>query len=465
MPRRREPEQHRPSPWQGRATVGAGLAILAIAACTTVDGGGEGGDAGGTSGAAGSAQGGAQPGGGNGGLAGTTAGTTSGGTSSGAGGSGMSGGGGSGAEPTGGTTTGGSAGVGGMGGAAGTDAGAGGAGAVGGGGAGGAPGGAGPGGTGSGGMTGDRCDVAVYNAADPPAIVAVSNPPSTHDPVVMEAAGRLYMFHTGNNVGAKTSTDLLSWANAPAALSPSPTWTNDYTARDGDLWAPDISYFGGQYHLYYSASSFGENRSCIGHATRAALDSGSWTDHQEVICSNVGTNDNWNAIDPNVIVDQSGAPYLAFGSFWSGIKMIPLDMTGARMGTAAPLAIANRPNNGGALEAPFIVNRCGYYYLFVSFDRCCQGVNSTYNIRVGRSTSLTGPYADKAGTAMAQGGGTLLVQGDARWKGPGHNAVIFRGNSAYNVYHSYDNNSNGRITLRISEIAWDAEGWPVSAGP
>jgi arabinan endo-1,5-alpha-L-arabinosidase len=465
MPRRREPEQHRPSPWQGRATVGAGLAILAIAACTTVDGGGEGGDAGGTSGAAGSAQGGAQPGGGNGGLAGTTAGTTSGGTSSGAGGSGMSGGGGSGAEPTGGTTTGGSAGVGGMGGAAGTDAGAGGAGAVGGGGAGGAPGGAGPGGTGSGGMTGDRCDVAVYNAADPPAIVAVSNPPSTHDPVVMEAAGRLYMFHTGNNVGAKTSTDLLSWANAPAALSPSPTWTNDYTARDGDLWAPDISYFGGQYHLYYSASSFGENRSCIGHATRAALDSGSWTDHQEVICSNVGTNDNWNAIDPNVIVDQSGAPYLAFGSFWSGIKMIPLDMTGARMGTAAPLAIANRPNNGGALEAPFIVNRCGYYYLFVSFDRCCQGVDSTYNIRVGRSTSVTGPYADKAGTAMAQDGGTLLVQGDARWKGPGHNAILFRGNSAYNVYHSYDANQNGRITLRISEIAWDTDGWPISAGP
>jgi arabinan endo-1,5-alpha-L-arabinosidase len=443
--------------------VGAGLAILAVTACTTVTDGDEGGATGGASGAAGSAQGGAQPSGGSGGLAGTTAGTTSGASgTSGAGGSGISGSGGSGAGETGGTTAGGSSGAGGSGG---TDAGAGGAGAVGGGGAGGTPGGSGPGGTGSGGMAGDRCDVAVLNAADPPGIVAVTNPPSTHDPSVIEAGGRLYLFHTGNNVGAKTSTDLIAWANASAALSPSPAWTNTYTARDGDLWAPDISNFGGQYHLYYSASSFGENVSCIGHATRAALDSGSWTDHQEVICSNVGTNDNWNAIDPNVIVDEAGAPYLVFGSFWSGIKMIPLDMTGARMGTAAPLAIANRPNNGGALEAPFIVRRCGYYYLFVSFDRCCQGVDSTYNIRVGRSTSVTGPYADKAGTAMSNGGGTLLVQGDARWKGPGHNAILFRGNAAYNVYHSYDANQNGRITLRISEIAWDAEGWPVSGGP
>ncbi len=450
--------------------MGSCLAVLAVSACATIDGGGEGDATGGVSGAAGSGQGGAQPSGGSGGLAGTTAGTASGaaGTSSGAGGSGISGSGGSGAVATGGTTAGGSGGEGAVGGVAGTDAGSGGSGGSGaaaGGGVGGTPGGSGPGGTGSGGMAGDRCDVAVLDMANPPAIVNITNAPSTHDPSVLEAGGRLYLFHTGNNVGAKTSTDLMTWANASAALSPSPAWTNDYTARDGDLWAPDISFFGGQYHLYYSASSFGENRSCIGHATRAAMDTGSWTDHQQVICSNVGTNDNWNAIDPNVIVDESGAPYLVFGSFWSGIKMIPLDMTGARMGTAAPLAIANRPNNGGALEAPYIVRRCGYYYLFTSFDRCCQGVDSTYNIRVGRSTSVTGPYADKAGTAMSNGGGTLLVQGDARWKGPGHNAILFRGTKAYNIYHSYDANQNGRITLRISEIAWGSDGWPVSAGP
>ena len=440
----------------------AALSFGAVAACSVAETGDEGdesGATGGASGVAGSVQGGAGPAG-SGGLAGTAAGGVSGASGATTGGTGMGGGGGAGAVATGGAPVGG---AGGMGGGAlgGTDSGGAGAGPVGGGGAGGSSsGGVGPGGTG-----GDRCDVAVYDAADPPGILSVSGSTTTHDPVVMEAGGRFYLFHTGNNVGAKTSTDLMTWSNASSALPSIPTWTNEYTERDGDLWAPDISNFGGQYHLYYSASSFGVNRSCIGHATRAALDSGSWMDHGELICSNVGTNDNWNAIDPNVIVDEAGAPYLAFGSFWSGIKMIPLDMTGARMGTAAPLAIANRPSNGGALEAPFIVRRCGYYYLFVSWDRCCQGVDSTYNIRVGRSTSVTGPYADKAGTAMAQGGGTLLVQGDARWKGPGHNAIIFRGNSAYNVYHSYDANANGRITLRISEIAWDAEGWPISAGP
>jgi arabinan endo-1,5-alpha-L-arabinosidase len=437
-----------------------GLSVVAAYACTAAEGGDEG-DGGGTSGVSGSGLGGAAP---SGGAGGAGVGGASGASGTGTGGSGMSSGG-SGAVATGGATAGGASGTGGAGALGGTDAGGAGAGPNGGGAGGGPAGGSGSGGMGAGGTGGDRCNVAVYDAADPPAILSVSGSTTTHDPVVMEAGGRFYLFHTGNNVGAKTSTDLMTWSNASSALPSIPTWTNEYTERDGDLWAPDISYFGGQYHLYYSASSFGENRSCIGHATRAALDSGSWMDHGEVICSNVDSDDNFNAIDPNVAIDESGAPYLAFGSFWSGIKMVPLDMTGARMGTAAPLAIANRPSAGGALEAPFIVRRCGYYYLFVSWDRCCQGADSTYNIRVGRSTSITGPYADKAGTAMAQGGGTLLVEGDARWKGPGHNAIIFRGNSAYNVYHSYDANENGRITLRVSEIAWDAEGWPISAGP
>jgi arabinan endo-1,5-alpha-L-arabinosidase len=432
------------------------LSLAALTACATVqgDGGGDTGT-GGSAGSGGLAQGGAQPSGGSAGFGGTTGGAAmsgASGTAPGTGGEPVAGAGGSGA--VGGAMTGGSAG---------SDVG--GAGAAGGGTAGGATGGSGPG-AGSGGMAGDRCDVAVYNAADPPAIVPVSGSLGTHDPVVIEAAGRFYLFHTGGGMGlgAKTSTDFAMWANATGPLSPNPSWISGQVPGVSNLWAPDISYFGGQYHLYYSASTFGDNQSCIGHATRPALDTGSWMDHGQVICSNVGTNDNWNAIDPNVIIDETGAAHLSFGSFWSGIKMIHLDTTGARMGTEL-LSLANRPQNSGALEAPFIVRRCGYYYLFVSWDTCCQGVNSTYNIRVGRSTSVTGPYADKAGTAMPQGGGTLLVQADTRWRGPGHNAIIFRGDAAYNVYHSYDANNNGRVTLRISEIAWDAEGWPISAGP
>ena len=110
------------------------------------------------------------------------------------------------------------------------------------------------------------------------------------------------------------------------------------------------------------------------------------------------------------------------------------------------------------------MRRCGYYYLFVSFDACCRGSDSTYNLRVGRSRELLGPYLDRAGTALLNGGGTLLLSGDADWAGPGHNAVLFDGSRAFNVYHAYAT-TNGASQLRISELAWDAEGWPVSGGP
>jgi arabinan endo-1,5-alpha-L-arabinosidase len=318
---------------------------------------------------------------------------------------------------------------------------------------------------GTGGVGSDRCDVAVHDPDNPPAMLTLSGSLGTHDPVMFEEGGRFYLFMTGNRVGAKTSMDLLSWQNASAVFSANPSWISQSVPGATNLWAPDISNFGGMYHLYYSASTFGMNRSCIGHATKAALSTGSFTDQGSVVCSNVTTSgDNWNAIDPNVIVDVDGKAWLSFGSFWGGLKMIELDQEGNRVGSVL-YSIAARPQNSGALEAPFIVRRCGYYYLFVSFDTCCQGVNSTYNTRVGRSASVTGPYVDKAGTEMMDGGGTLLVQGGTRWKGPGHNAVVFSGTKAYNLYHSYDADANGQSILRIAELVWDAEGWPISAGP
>jgi arabinan endo-1,5-alpha-L-arabinosidase len=312
----------------------------------------------------------------------------------------------------------------------------------------------------------ERCDIANFDPAKPPQVLTLSGSLGAHDPVMMPADGRFYLFSTGNNLGAKTSMNLLAWQNAPEVFTGStrPTWIGTAVPGVSNLWAPDISFFGGVYHLYYSASTFGSNHSCIGHATRASLATGSWMDHGQVICSNAGTNDNWNAIDPNVIVDQAGTPWLAFGSFWSGIKLIKLDQTGARSGTSLD-ALASRPSAGGALEAPFIVRRCGFYYLFVSWDTCCKGADSTYNTRVGRSASVAGPYVDKDGVALLQGGGTLLVKGGDRYRGPGHNAVVFTDTAAYNVYHSYDANNNGQSVLRIADLVWDSDGWPVSGGP
>lgn len=111
-----------------------------------------------------------------------------------------------------------------------------------------------------------------------------------------------------------------------------------------------------------------------------------------------------------------------------------------------------------------MVYRCGYYYLFVSWDKCCQGANSTYNIRVGRSKSITGPFVDKADVQMKSGGGTLMTEGGGAWRGPGHQAIVFSGTKAYLIYHAYAA-SNGASMLRVSELAWDSSGWPIPVGP
>jgi arabinan endo-1,5-alpha-L-arabinosidase len=326
--------------------------------------------------------------------------------------------------------------------------------------------GGGPGGGGRGGAAGaPACPGARYDATSPPAALALTGNLGTHDPSAIVSGGRIYEFQTGPRLPTKTSSNLTSWSAGSAVFSANPAWITTQVPGAGDLWAPDISFFGGQFHLYYAASTFGSNHSCIGHATRASLDSGSWTDHGAVVCSNAGSaRDDWNAIDPNVVLDGDGTPWLAFGSFWGGLKMVKLDATGARADTTLH-AIAARPSAGGALEAPFVFERCGTYYLFMSWDKCCVGVDSTYNIRVGRATSVTGPYVDKAGVALMQGGGTLVTAGDSRWKGPGHNAIIVYGDRTYNVHHAYDAQNSGNPTLRITEVAWDADGWPVSAAP
>jgi arabinan endo-1,5-alpha-L-arabinosidase len=308
----------------------------------------------------------------------------------------------------------------------------------------------------------DRCDVGVLDPMAPPRALELRGDLGTHDPVVIVQDDVFYEHQTGPRVPGKTSRDLMSWEGAPSALGGrNPDWVAREVPEARDLWAPDLSFFGGKYHLYYSASSFGSNSSCIGHATRDSMKEGAWADQGPVVCSNHGSRDDWNAIDPNAIMDRDGKAYLFFGSFWDGIKVIELNADGSRSGNALH-SVASR--QGGAIEAPFVVRRCGYYYLFVSFDKCCNGAMSTYNIRVGRSDKVLGPYKDKSGKALLEGGGTELVKSGGSWRGPGHNAILFHGKKAYNIYHAY-RSDNGNSTLRISELAWDADGWPVSGGP
>lgn len=305
-------------------------------------------------------------------------------------------------------------------------------------------------------------DVLDIDAPTPPTTLALAGAVTpVHDPSIIDVDGIYMLVTTGTGLPVRTSLDLRTWSLSGQVFATKPTWiTTTDAAHPNDLWAPDISHFNGTYHLYYAASKFGSNTSCIGHATSATPTSGTWTDHGELLCST--SSDTYNAIDPAAFVDADGNAWLAFGSFWTGLKLVPLTSDGARAGTEM-YALATRADT--AIEAPFLIAHNGWYYLFESVGLCCRGVDSTYEVRVGRARDVRGPYVDADGTALLAGGGTLVVTGDARWKGPGHNAVLHGANGDYNVYHSYDADAGGTPTLRISELQWTDDDWPRSAGP
>lgn len=285
----------------------------------------------------------------------------------------------------------------------------------------------------------------------------VTGDTGVHDPTVVKTpSGSYILAHTGDNISLKTSTDRTAWRNAGAVFPNGAPWTTTYTGGAKNLWAPDISYRNGRYYLYYSASTFGSSRSAIFLATSTTGASGSWTNQGLVIESTASSG--WNAIDANLIVDAQGKWWLSFGSFWSGLKMISLDpATGKRTGSNL-VSVASRPNNGGAVEAPYITRKGNFYYLWVSFDKCCSGAASTYRIMVGRSASVTGPFVDKNGVQMMNGGGTQVMASHGSIHGPGHNAVFTDTDADVLVYHYYAD--NGQSFLGLNLIRYD-NGWPV----
>ena len=289
-----------------------------------------------------------------------------------------------------------------------------------------------------------------------------------HDPSVIRDGDTFYLFSTRAGVSVRCSNDLVRWRLCGDVFGHLPQWAVEDVPGLRGLWAPDVAYFNGRYHLYYSASTFGKNRSSIGLATNVTLDPSSdkyrWEDQGKVIGSTPA--DDWNAIDPNIVLDEKGVPWLSFGSFWGGIKLRRIDPATGKLATQDQTlyALASRPRSKelpGAVEAPFIIRKNGYYYLFVSFDLCCRGKESTYHMRVGRARQVTGPYMDRSGKPLMEGGGTLVVEGGGRWRGPGHCAVLQGADGEKLVYHAYDAEWRGAPTLRIQPILWDAEGWPT----
>lgn len=298
---------------------------------------------------------------------------------------------------------------------------------------------------------------------------------SVHDPVIAQEGDTYYLFSTGPGIPFYTSKNKVDWQLEGRIFAGEPAWAKAAAPGFNDhIWAPDIQFHNGRYYLYYSVSGFGKNASGIGVTVNKTLNPRSpdyqWQD-QGMVLQSIPGRDDWNAIDPNIISDSQGQAWMAFGSFWNGIKLVKLHENWIAL--AQPqvwftLAQRERPaftpdaSAGPAeIEAPFIFKKNDYYYLFVSWGLCCKGEGSTYHVVVGRAKQVTGPYLDKTGKDMAKGGGSLLLQGNAAWQGLGHNSVYHFGGKDYLVLHAYETADKYLQKLKILEMQWDAEGWPV----
>lgn len=294
------------------------------------------------------------------------------------------------------------------------------------------------------------------------------------DPSIAFQNGTYYLFSTDpadpgdqGYVPIRCSADRLTWKLCGHVFSSLPSWVPATLPGVQNLWAPDISYFNGLYHLYYSASTLRTQQSGIAFATNTTLDpsdpSYRWVDHGEIIASHDG--DDFNAIDPNIVVDAEQRVWLTYGSFWTGIKQVQIDpASGAVAQGVRRMDLAYRPDSPDhAEEGSSLIQHGRYYYLFLSVDHCCAGelAQDDYKEIVGRSMSPNGPFLDAEGVDLMEGGGSILLAGNGIWIAPG-------GGTAYNdpqtgqsvlVFHALDANSGGTATLWSKKISW-LNDWP-----
>ena len=315
----------------------------------------------------------------------------------------------------------------------------------------------------------------------------VTDTPMVHDPVMAKEGDTYYIFATGMGVQKMTSTDRKNWTvHADPVMSVIPQWAHDSVPGfTHHVWAPDVIQWHGRWWMAYSCSTFGKNGSAIGLLSTRRLASGLWNDEGCVVTSRE-KRDNWNAIDPNFVIDDKDQPWMVWGSFWDGIQLARLDTTMHIAKGCRPQTIARRfnlnskgsknalpfnpnpPKNPtsdfagpNAIEAPFIFKHDGWYYLFVSWDYCCQGSKSNYRVAVGRSKTVDGPYLDRRGIDMRFGGGNLFIEGDKKeFEAAGHCAAYHIDDQDIFICHGYSIAHNGASILIQRSISWTEDGWP-----
>jgi len=284
-----------------------------------------------------------------------------------------------------------------------------------------------------------------------------------HDPVMIKQDSIYYIFHTGRGISIKTSKDRINWKNAGRVFDSAslPVWRKtDIPEQDGSFWAPDIHYSNGKYHLYYSVSAWMNFNSSIGYATNTTLDKNDpaykWIDEGQVINYKNG-GEGVNVIDPNVFIDKDGKKYLVYGSYKAGLRLTELNKKTGKI--YEPPVLTTLTTSLG--EGVFIIKDAAYYYIFASRGRCCAGMNSTYQIVMGRSENIKGPYLNKEGESWIDNKYSLFLAGDSTEPGRGHNGFFTEHDTTFIVYHAYTRSANGMSLLNIKPVYMDKGGWPT----
>ena len=278
---------------------------------------------------------------------------------------------------------------------------------------------------------------------------ALDGEPYIHDPsTVTFCDGKFYTFGTGG--GGLTSDDGWTWRSG--------------AVRPGGGVAPDVIHIGNRYYVTYARGGGGLSG---GHASNVYV---MWTKtldpnspdfgfHDETIVATSDGVEDCDAIDPAFLLDPTtGRLWLTYGTYFGYIRLVELDpKTGKRV-------VGNKAVNIAIdMEATALMYRDGWYYLLGTHGTCCDGANSTYNIRVARSRKVTGPYADNVGIDALKGGGKLVVAASGRFVGPGHFGLLDLGDGVqkFSCHYEADLDRSGRSVLDIRPLLWK-DGWPYA---
>lgn len=289
------------------------------------------------------------------------------------------------------------------------------------------------------------------------------------DPTVIRMGNEFYVYVTGGRVRGYRSTDLLNWnriGSVSEVFTQRPDFTDDNVSETG-MWAPDINYFDGKYVMYYSISKWGGGATCGIGVGISDLPQGPFLpppgnpNGKLFVSGEIGVH---NSIDP-CFFEEDGKRYLFWGS-WGGIHMTELTADGY----AVKDMTKKKQVAGKSFEAVYIHKRGNYYYMFASIGACCEGMNSSYKVVVGRSTRLDGPYLDKNGVDMNSFDAwnpthynPIVLRGNEMFAGPGHNSRIITDDKGVDwmLYHAYVHNGSDSRSLMIDKVEWDADGWPM----